>query len=150
MFFAGTSSRISEQNLKGSDIDSDNLKLRYILTKDPPAGKLQLGRDSHVEKVSVKGPVQSFTQDDVNKGARFKFHFLMSDLSSSTVHCFLTCSLFYAAFQLHFFILLQFCNVSKEKILKMIKKIFNSVVVEMNHCDVLLCFRKLVAARSLL
>ncbi|XP_032434237.1 extracellular matrix organizing protein FRAS1 isoform X1 [Xiphophorus hellerii] len=65
---AGTSSKISEQNLKGSDIDSDNLKLRYILTKDPPAGKLQLSRGSHVEKVSVKGPVQSFTQEDVNKG----------------------------------------------------------------------------------
>uniref|UniRef100_A0A3B3VXF3 Fraser extracellular matrix complex subunit 1 n=1 Tax=Poecilia latipinna TaxID=48699 RepID=A0A3B3VXF3_9TELE len=66
-----TSSKISEQNLKGSDVDSDNLKLRYILTKDPPAGKLQLGRGSHVEKVSVKGPVQSFTQEDVNQLLRF-------------------------------------------------------------------------------
>uniref|UniRef100_A0A3Q2DG67 Fraser extracellular matrix complex subunit 1 n=1 Tax=Cyprinodon variegatus TaxID=28743 RepID=A0A3Q2DG67_CYPVA len=65
---AGSLSKITEQNLKATDIDSDNMKLRYILTKDPPVGKLQLGRSSHVEKVSTKGPVQSFTQEDVNKG----------------------------------------------------------------------------------
>lgn len=67
---AGSSSKITEQNLKATDVDSDSLKIRYTLTKDPPAGKLQLSRsDGRVEKVSVKGPVQSFTQDDVNKGA---------------------------------------------------------------------------------
>ncbi|XP_069025425.1 extracellular matrix organizing protein FRAS1 isoform X2 [Embiotoca jacksoni] len=65
---AGSSSTITEQNLKGSDLDSDTLKLRYVLIKDPPVGKLQLSRSSRAEKVSVKGPVQSFTQDDVNKG----------------------------------------------------------------------------------
>ncbi|XP_041854892.1 extracellular matrix protein FRAS1 [Melanotaenia boesemani] len=65
---AGSSSKITEQNLKGSDIDSDSAKLRYLLTKDPPVGKLQLSRSSHVDKVSVKGLVQSFTQEDVNKG----------------------------------------------------------------------------------
>ncbi|CAG09631.1 unnamed protein product, partial [Tetraodon nigroviridis] len=65
---AGTSSKITEQNLKGTDIDSDNLRLRYILTKDPPSGQIQLSRNGAMEKVSVKGPVQSFTQDDVNKG----------------------------------------------------------------------------------
>lgn len=50
-------------------MDSDNLRLRYILTKDPPSGQVQLSRDGVLEKVSVKGPVQSFTQADVNKGA---------------------------------------------------------------------------------
>lgn len=64
----GTSSKITEQNLKGTDVDSDNLRLRYILTKDPPSGQVQLSRDGGLEKVSVKGPVQSFTQADVNKG----------------------------------------------------------------------------------
>lgn len=54
-------------------MDSDSLKIRYTLTKDPPTGKLQLSRsDGRVEKVSVKGPVQSFTQDDVNKGAEIR------------------------------------------------------------------------------
>uniref|UniRef100_A0A3Q3BPI3 Fraser extracellular matrix complex subunit 1 n=1 Tax=Haplochromis burtoni TaxID=8153 RepID=A0A3Q3BPI3_HAPBU len=65
---AGSSSKITEQNLKGTDIDSDHLKLRYILTKDPPVGKLQLNRSSRAERVSVRGPIQSFTQEDVNKG----------------------------------------------------------------------------------
>ncbi|KAM7415601.1 hypothetical protein PAMA_017903 [Pampus argenteus] len=65
---AGSSSKITEQNLKGTDIDSDSLKLRYILTKDLQAGKLQLSKSGRSEKVSVKGPVQSFTQEDVNKG----------------------------------------------------------------------------------
>ncbi|KAM6930976.1 extracellular matrix organizing protein FRAS1 [Xenentodon cancila] len=65
---AGSSSKITEQNLKASDIDSDNLKLRYVLTKDLPVGELQLSRSSRVEKVSVRGPAQSFTQEDVSKG----------------------------------------------------------------------------------
>ncbi|XP_056274598.1 extracellular matrix protein FRAS1 [Pseudoliparis swirei] len=65
---AGSSSKVTEQNLKGSDVDSDSLKLRYVLTRDPPAGKLQLSKSGRVEKISVKGPVKSFTQDDVNRG----------------------------------------------------------------------------------
>lgn len=66
--FSGSSSGITEQNLKGSDIDSDSRKLRYILTKDLPAGKLLLSRNGRVEAVSVKGPIQSFTQEDINTG----------------------------------------------------------------------------------
>ncbi|XP_074526804.1 extracellular matrix organizing protein FRAS1 [Halichoeres trimaculatus] len=65
---AGSSSKISEQNLKGTDVDSDSLKLRYVLTKDLQAGKLQLSRGGRLDKISMKGPIQSFTQDDVNKG----------------------------------------------------------------------------------
>nr|XP_057925745.1 extracellular matrix protein FRAS1 isoform X1 [Doryrhamphus excisus] len=65
---AGSSSKISEQNLKGTDLDSDSLKLRYVLTKDPPSGKVLLSKSGQADKVSVKGPTQSFTQEDVNKG----------------------------------------------------------------------------------
>ncbi|XP_056136283.1 extracellular matrix protein FRAS1 [Lampris incognitus] len=65
---AGSSSKITEQNLKGTDMDSDNLKLRYVLTKDPPAGKLQLNQRGRQQRVSLKGSIQSFTQEDVNKG----------------------------------------------------------------------------------
>lgn len=68
LLFSGSSSKITEQNLKATDIDSDSLKLRYVLTKDPPAGKLQLSQGGRLEEVSAKGPLQSFTQDDVNKG----------------------------------------------------------------------------------
>ncbi|KAG7490496.1 extracellular matrix FRAS1 [Solea senegalensis] len=65
---AGSQSKITEQNLKGTDLDSDSLKLRYVLTKDPPAGRVQLSRSTRLDQVSVQGPVHSFTQDDVNKG----------------------------------------------------------------------------------
>ncbi|CAJ1069789.1 extracellular matrix protein FRAS1 [Xyrichtys novacula] len=65
---AGSFSKITEQNLKATDIDSDNLKLRYILTKDLLAGKLLLSSRERLDKVSVKGPIQSFTQEDINKG----------------------------------------------------------------------------------
>ncbi|XP_059921872.1 extracellular matrix protein FRAS1 isoform X2 [Gadus macrocephalus] len=61
---AGSASKITEQNLKGSDIDSDPLKLSYILTSDPAAGTLLLNK----KKLSAKGPTHSFTQEDVNKG----------------------------------------------------------------------------------
>ncbi|KAJ0067384.1 hypothetical protein NL108_003229, partial [Boleophthalmus pectinirostris] len=61
---AGTSSKITEQNLKGTDIDSDDVKLRYVLTKEPAGGRLLLNQ----EKLSVKGPVNGFTQEQVNKG----------------------------------------------------------------------------------
>ncbi|KAG7278005.1 hypothetical protein CRUP_020321, partial [Coryphaenoides rupestris] len=60
----GSSSKITEQNLKGSDIDSDPLKLSYVLTSDPAAGTLLLNK----KKLSVKGLAHSFTQEDVNKG----------------------------------------------------------------------------------
>ncbi|KAG7271527.1 hypothetical protein CRUP_007516 [Coryphaenoides rupestris] len=50
--------------LKGSDIDSDPLKLSYVLTSDPAAGTLLLNK----KKLSVKGLAHSFTQEDVNKG----------------------------------------------------------------------------------
>lgn len=61
---SGSSSKITEQNLKGSDIDSDPLKLSYMLTSDPAAGTLLLNK----KKLSAKGPSHSFTQEDVNKG----------------------------------------------------------------------------------
>uniref|UniRef100_A0A8C7MVD0 Fraser extracellular matrix complex subunit 1 n=1 Tax=Oncorhynchus kisutch TaxID=8019 RepID=A0A8C7MVD0_ONCKI len=67
---AGSAAKITEQNLKGSDSDSDSLKLRYILTKDLPLGRLQLSKEGGggQDKMSVKGPVKSFTQEEVNKG----------------------------------------------------------------------------------
>ncbi|XP_042580368.1 extracellular matrix organizing protein FRAS1-like [Cyprinus carpio] len=65
---AGSSSKITEQHLKGTDIDSDNLKLRFTLTKDLSVGSLLLNTGRNKAHISVKGPVTSFTQDDINKG----------------------------------------------------------------------------------
>ncbi|KAL2092359.1 hypothetical protein ACEWY4_012157 [Coilia grayii] len=65
---AGTSSKITEQQLKGTDVDSDHLKLRFTLTKDPSAGKLQLAKGRSKVLLSARGPVKTFTQEDINKG----------------------------------------------------------------------------------
>lgn len=81
-FPAGSSSKVTEQNLKGTDIDSDSLKLKYILTKDPPFGKLLLTKSKRQERISVKGPVKSFTQEEVNKGGTEFFFFFLSSVHS--------------------------------------------------------------------
>ncbi|XP_046872768.1 extracellular matrix protein FRAS1 isoform X2 [Hypomesus transpacificus] len=65
---SGSSSKITEQNLRGTDMDSDNLKLSYVLTQDPSAGRLLLGRSGHQEPISTSRTLRSFTQQDVNKG----------------------------------------------------------------------------------
>ncbi|TSN86075.1 Extracellular matrix protein FRAS1 [Bagarius yarrelli] len=65
---AGYSSKITEAHLKGTDIDSDHLKLKFTLTKDLSVGTLQLHKGREKVKISAKGPVKSFTQDDINKG----------------------------------------------------------------------------------
>ncbi|XP_073695623.1 extracellular matrix organizing protein FRAS1 [Garra rufa] len=65
---AGSSSKITEQHLKGTDIDSDNLKLRFTLTKDLSVGSLLLNTGKNKAQISVKAPVTSFTQEDINKG----------------------------------------------------------------------------------
>ncbi|XP_046698206.1 extracellular matrix protein FRAS1 [Silurus meridionalis] len=62
------SSKITEQQLKGTDIDSDNLKLKFTVTKDLSVGTLQLHKDRNKVQISAKGPIRSFTQDDINKG----------------------------------------------------------------------------------
>ncbi|KAM9446229.1 extracellular matrix organizing protein FRAS1 [Clarias gariepinus] len=65
---AGYSSKITEEHLKGTDIDSDNLKLKFTVTKDLSVGTLQLHKGSNKVQISANGPVKSFTQDDINKG----------------------------------------------------------------------------------
>uniref|UniRef100_A0AAY4BT87 VWFC domain-containing protein n=1 Tax=Denticeps clupeoides TaxID=299321 RepID=A0AAY4BT87_9TELE len=65
---AGSSSKITNVQLKATDEDSDNLKLRFTLTKDPGTGQLHLLRGVGQVHISTKGAVQSFTQEDINKG----------------------------------------------------------------------------------
>lgn len=64
----GSVARITDQHLKAADIDSDDLKLRYVMKKDPSSGRLQLTKIDNLVQISVKGPVKSFTQVDINKG----------------------------------------------------------------------------------
>ena len=49
-------------------MDSENLKLRFTLTKDPTVGKLQLAKGRSKVLLSARGAVKSFTQEDINKG----------------------------------------------------------------------------------
>uniref|UniRef100_A0A4W4DQF0 VWFC domain-containing protein n=1 Tax=Electrophorus electricus TaxID=8005 RepID=A0A4W4DQF0_ELEEL len=65
---AGSSSKITEQQLRGTDMDSDDLKLRFTLTQDLGTGTLQLTKGWSKVQISAKGPIKSFTQEDINKG----------------------------------------------------------------------------------
>ncbi|KAM4706664.1 extracellular matrix organizing protein FRAS1 [Discoglossus pictus] len=65
---AGSTAAITDQHLKGADIDSDDAKLRFFLKKDPAVGRLQMSKNNNLVQISVKGPVSSFTQMDINKG----------------------------------------------------------------------------------
>ncbi|XP_063314780.1 extracellular matrix organizing protein FRAS1 [Pelobates fuscus] len=65
---AGSIATITDQHLMGIDIDSEDTKLRYIIKKDPAVGRLQMSKNNNLVQISVKGPVNSFTQMDINKG----------------------------------------------------------------------------------
>ncbi|XP_075060088.1 extracellular matrix organizing protein FRAS1 [Mixophyes fleayi] len=65
---AGSAATITDQHLKGTDIDSDDGKLRYIIKKDPVVGQLLLSKNNNLTPISVRGPVTSFTQTEINKG----------------------------------------------------------------------------------
>ncbi|MBZ3891170.1 Extracellular matrix protein FRAS1 [Sciurus carolinensis] len=65
---AGSVARITEQHLKVTDIDSDDRQVMYIMKEDPGAGRLQKVKQDNLEQISVKGPIRSFTQADINQG----------------------------------------------------------------------------------
>uniref|UniRef100_A0A8C9Q481 Extracellular matrix organizing protein FRAS1 n=1 Tax=Spermophilus dauricus TaxID=99837 RepID=A0A8C9Q481_SPEDA len=64
----GSVARITEQHLKVTDTDSDDRQVMYIMKEDPGAGRLQKVKHDSLEQVSVKGPIRSFTQADINQG----------------------------------------------------------------------------------
>ncbi|KAG2466459.1 FRAS1 protein, partial [Polypterus senegalus] len=66
---AGSVAKITEHHLKATDIDSDAMKTKYIMTKDPLTGRLQLSRNGNLLQISVKGPIKSFTQTEINTGS---------------------------------------------------------------------------------
>lgn len=66
--FPGSVARITERDLKATDADSDDGQVIYIMKEDPGAGRLQMAKPEHPEQISVRGPVRSFTQADVNQG----------------------------------------------------------------------------------
>ncbi|ELW63934.1 Extracellular matrix protein FRAS1 [Tupaia chinensis] len=65
---AGSIARITEQHLKVTDTDSAEHQVVYIMKEDPGAGRLQMAKHDDLEQISIKGPLRSFTQADINQG----------------------------------------------------------------------------------
>ena len=64
----GSTLAIKSQDLKATDIDSDDNKLKYTITRDPTGGHLLLRMENRKVPVSTRGPVNSFTQTDIDQG----------------------------------------------------------------------------------
>lgn len=64
----GSVARITEEHLKVTDPNSDDLQVVYIMKEDPGTGHLQMVTQDNLQKISVKGPLRSFTQADVSQG----------------------------------------------------------------------------------
>ncbi|XP_038647741.1 extracellular matrix protein FRAS1 [Scyliorhinus canicula] len=67
-FSAGSVSVITQQHLQATDIDSDDEKLKFVITKDPTVGRLQMSKNDNLVQISIRGPIKRFTQADINKG----------------------------------------------------------------------------------
>ncbi|XP_060542993.1 extracellular matrix organizing protein FRAS1 [Pantherophis guttatus] len=65
---AGSVAVITNQHLRATDPDSDDLSIKYIMKKDPIYGLLHLHRRDSLMQISARGPAKSFTQADINKG----------------------------------------------------------------------------------
>ncbi|XP_054995058.1 extracellular matrix organizing protein FRAS1 [Sorex araneus] len=65
---AGSAARITEQHLKATDTHSDARRVMYVLREEPGAGHLQVVQRDNVKRISVEGPVRSFTQVDISQG----------------------------------------------------------------------------------
>uniref|UniRef100_G1TEM3 Fraser extracellular matrix complex subunit 1 n=1 Tax=Oryctolagus cuniculus TaxID=9986 RepID=G1TEM3_RABIT len=65
---AGSVARITEQHLKVTDADSDDLQVMYIMKEDPGTGHLQMVKQDNLQQISVRGPLRSFTQADISQG----------------------------------------------------------------------------------
>ncbi|KAL3876627.1 hypothetical protein ACJMK2_034445 [Sinanodonta woodiana] len=88
---AGSVTAIKSQDLKSTDLDSDDAKLLYTITQDPPVGSLELHKNGSLVKMSRTGPYKTFTQTDINNGnlvykhnpgqstGNFRFKFKVSD-----------------------------------------------------------------------
>ncbi|OXB58880.1 hypothetical protein ASZ78_012724 [Callipepla squamata] len=65
---AGSAAHITDQHLKAAAVYPDDTMIRFVVKRDPFVGRLQLTDTGNPVEISVGGPVQSFTQADINKG----------------------------------------------------------------------------------
>ncbi|ETE61256.1 Extracellular matrix protein FRAS1, partial [Ophiophagus hannah] len=64
----GSVAVITNQHLRATDPDSDDLSIKYIMKKDPTYGLLHLHKRDSLTQISAGGPAKSFTQADINNG----------------------------------------------------------------------------------
>ncbi|KFU86504.1 Extracellular matrix protein FRAS1, partial [Chaetura pelagica] len=64
----GSAAYLTDQHLKAVAVYSDDAMIRFVMRRDPSVGHLQLTQVDNPVQISVKGPVKSFTQADINKG----------------------------------------------------------------------------------
>lgn len=54
--------------MKAAAVYPDDTMIRFVMKRDPSVGRLQLTDIDNPVEISVRGPVKSFTQADINKG----------------------------------------------------------------------------------
>ncbi|POI34347.1 hypothetical protein CIB84_001901, partial [Bambusicola thoracicus] len=64
----GSAAHITDQHLKAAAVYPDDTMIRFVMKRDPSVGRLQLTDIDNPAEISVRGPVKSFTQADINKG----------------------------------------------------------------------------------
>lgn len=69
----GSVAHLTEQHLEAAAVDSEDTRIRFVVKRDPSVGQLQLAQTDNPVQISVKGPVKSFTQADINKGESARF-----------------------------------------------------------------------------
>lgn len=65
---SGSAAHITDQHLKAAAVYPDDTMIRFVMKRDPSVGRLQLTDIDNPVEISVRGPVKSFTQADINKG----------------------------------------------------------------------------------
>ncbi|XP_058708954.1 extracellular matrix organizing protein FRAS1-like isoform X4 [Poecile atricapillus] len=67
---AGSTAWLTAQHLKAAAAHSGDTAIRFVLRRDPSRGQLQLTTADSPVQISAKGPLQSFTQADINEEDR--------------------------------------------------------------------------------
>ena len=71
LYFSGTSTSITQEDLLSTDVDSDNKQLLYTVTLDPEVGRLAYSKNGIEFDITSSGPKSTFTQTDVDNGKYF-------------------------------------------------------------------------------
>ncbi|KAL5018410.1 hypothetical protein ScPMuIL_004132 [Solemya velum] len=65
---AGSTMPIKSKDLKATDIDSEDSKIKFTITQNPSAGVLRLNKKGHIFTLLSQGPRKVFKQSDVDRG----------------------------------------------------------------------------------